>query len=41
MNSNNLTDSKSISQSRDEIEAEVYDEFLSTESLEEEDNVSK
>lgn len=41
MNSSNLTDSKSISQSRDEIEAEVYDEFLSTELLEEEDNGSK
>ncbi len=37
VNSNNLIRSKSISQSRDEIESEVYDEFLSIESLREED----
>jgi hypothetical protein len=32
-----LTGRKSVSQSRDEIESEVYDKFLSTESLREED----
>jgi hypothetical protein len=36
MNSNNLTNRKSISQSRDEIESEVYDKFWSTKSLREE-----
>jgi hypothetical protein len=35
VNSNNLIGSKSISQSRDEIESEVYDKFWSTESLRE------
>jgi hypothetical protein len=40
MNSNHLIDTESISQSRDEIESEVYDKFLSTESVKGEDNVS-
>jgi hypothetical protein len=35
VNSNNLIGSKSISQSRDEIESEVYDKFWSTKSLRE------
>lgn len=44
MHGSNLKDSKSISQSRDEIESEVYDSFcfvLSTESPNEENNESK
>lgn len=41
VSSNNLKDSKSILQSRDEIESEVYEKFLSTESPNGEDNELK
>jgi hypothetical protein len=39
VSSNYLIDSTSVSKSRDEIESEVYDKFLSTESLNGEDTV--